>query len=73
MNRGSFKDNFTTSLLANVGNQINAEGAGLIHQSGYVQNTVSKALSYASVSALAAELATVVMGDTFADSDIRSR
>ncbi|RLM21623.1 two-partner secretion domain-containing protein [Brenneria goodwinii] len=88
INGGSFKDNFTNALLANVGNQINAEGVGLIHQSGYVQNTVSKALSYASVSALAAEigkgdvkgaaagalaaeLATAVMGDTFTDPDTR--
>ncbi|MEC5343321.1 DUF637 domain-containing protein [Brenneria populi] len=36
MNRGSFKDNFTTALLANVGGQINAEGANLIGDNGQV-------------------------------------
>jgi filamentous hemagglutinin len=36
INGGSFKDNLTNALLANIGNQINAEGAGLIGDNGEV-------------------------------------
>ncbi|MEQ9899065.1 DUF637 domain-containing protein [Pectobacterium punjabense] len=88
INGGSFKDNFTTALLSNVGNQINAEGVNLISREGYVQGTFGKALSYSAISALAAEigggdvkgaaagalaaeLATVFMGDVFSDPKTR--
>ncbi|MDB6375161.1 DUF637 domain-containing protein [Photorhabdus bodei] len=56
INGGSFKDNFTTALLANIGSQINAEGAGLIGDNGQVLNLPGKAISHAAVSALAAEI-----------------
>uniref|UniRef100_UPI001CED6F6C DUF637 domain-containing protein n=1 Tax=Photorhabdus antumapuensis TaxID=2862867 RepID=UPI001CED6F6C len=52
----SFKDNFTTALLANIGSQINAEGAGLIGKNGQVLGLPGKAISHAAVSALAAEI-----------------
>ncbi|MGV8000904.1 DUF637 domain-containing protein [Photorhabdus temperata subsp. temperata] len=57
LNGGSFKDNLTTALLANIGNQINAEGAGLIGDNGEILGVPGKALSHAVVSALAAEIA----------------
>uniref|UniRef100_UPI00038A0356 endonuclease toxin domain-containing protein n=1 Tax=Photorhabdus temperata TaxID=574560 RepID=UPI00038A0356 len=47
----------TTALLANIGNQINAEGAGLIGDNGEILGVPGKALSHAVVSALAAEIA----------------
>ncbi|MCT8343782.1 DUF637 domain-containing protein [Photorhabdus kleinii] len=56
INGGSFKDNFTTALLANIGSQINAEGAGLIGKNGQVLSLPGKAISHAVVSALAAEI-----------------
>ncbi|WP_434523946.1 DUF637 domain-containing protein [Photorhabdus asymbiotica] len=56
INGGSFKDNFTAALLANVGSQINAEGAGLIGDNGQVLGLPGKAISHAVVSALAAEI-----------------
>ncbi|ERT14826.1 hypothetical protein O185_01620 [Photorhabdus temperata J3] len=56
INGGSFKDNFTTALLANIGNQINAEGANLIGKNGQILGLPGKAISHAAVSALAAEM-----------------
>ncbi|MBD2798084.1 DUF637 domain-containing protein [Xenorhabdus sp. 18] len=56
INGGSFKDNFATALLANVGNQINAEGANLIGNNGEVLGIPGKTISHAVVSALAAEI-----------------
>ncbi|WP_240042251.1 DUF637 domain-containing protein [Photorhabdus khanii] len=56
INGGSFKDNFITALLANIGSQINAEGAGLIGNNGQVLGLPGKAISHAAVSALAAEI-----------------
>ncbi|WP_387795486.1 DUF637 domain-containing protein, partial [Photorhabdus sp. RM125S] len=56
INGGSFKDNFTAALLANVGSQINAEGAGLIGDNGQVLGLPGKAISHAAVSALATEI-----------------
>ncbi|MDE1475125.1 DUF637 domain-containing protein [Xenorhabdus bovienii] len=56
INGGSFKDNFATALLSNVGNQINAEGANLIGNNGAVLGVPGKAISHAAVSALAAEI-----------------
>ncbi|TDB62472.1 DUF637 domain-containing protein, partial [Photorhabdus khanii] len=56
INGGSFKDNFTTALLSNIGSQINAEGANLIGNNGQVLGVPGKAISHAAVSALAAEI-----------------
>ncbi|MEC5319490.1 DUF637 domain-containing protein [Brenneria populi subsp. brevivirga] len=74
---GSFTDNFTNALLANVGGQINAEGANLIGDNGQVLGVPGKTLSHAVVAAeigrgngkgaaagaLAAELAGIVIND----------
>ncbi|MQL50687.1 filamentous hemagglutinin N-terminal domain-containing protein [Photorhabdus khanii] len=56
INGGSFKDNFTTALLSNIGSQINAEGANLIGNNGQVLGVPGKTISHAAVSALAAEI-----------------
>ncbi|WP_350307682.1 DUF637 domain-containing protein, partial [Photorhabdus viridis] len=56
INGGSFKDNFTTALLSNIGSQINAEGANLIGKNGQILGLPGKAISHAAVSALAAEI-----------------
>ncbi|MFE8152168.1 DUF637 domain-containing protein [Brenneria goodwinii] len=56
INGGGFKDNFTNALLANVGNQINAEGANLIGNNGQVLGVPGKMLSHAVVSGVAAEI-----------------
>ncbi|WP_240000700.1 MULTISPECIES: two-partner secretion domain-containing protein [unclassified Photorhabdus] len=57
INGGSFTDNLQAALLSNVGNQINAEGAGLIGDKGQILGVPGKAISHAAVSALAAEIA----------------
>ncbi|HCI9213314.1 DUF637 domain-containing protein [Klebsiella variicola] len=56
INGGSFKDNLTNALLANIGNQINAEGAGLIGDNGEILGLPGKALSHAVVSGISAEI-----------------
>ncbi|WP_445375637.1 DUF637 domain-containing protein [Photorhabdus tasmaniensis] len=56
INGGSFKDNFTTALLSNIGSQMNAEGANLIGNNGQILGVPGKAISHAAVSALAAEI-----------------
>ncbi|HCJ0621895.1 filamentous hemagglutinin N-terminal domain-containing protein [Klebsiella variicola] len=56
INCGSFKDNLTNALLANIGNQINAEGAGLIGDNGEILGLPGKALSHAVVSGISAEI-----------------
>ncbi|MFJ5466494.1 DUF637 domain-containing protein [Pectobacterium sp. CHL-2024] len=56
INGGSFKDNFTTALLSNVGSQINAEGAKFIGDNGTVLDVPGKALSHAVVAGIAAEI-----------------
>ncbi|MEC5343325.1 DUF637 domain-containing protein [Brenneria populi] len=56
INGGSFTANFTTALLANVGGQINAEGANLIGDNGQVLGIPGKALSHAVVAGVAAEI-----------------
>ncbi|MFC3393727.1 DUF637 domain-containing protein [Brenneria rubrifaciens] len=56
INGGSFKDNFTDALLANIGGQINAEGASLIGDNGQVLGVPGKMLSHAVVSGVAAEI-----------------
>lgn len=56
INGGSFKDNLTNALLANIGNQINAEGAGLIGDNGEVLGIPGKSLSHAVVAGISAEI-----------------
>ncbi|MEI7368634.1 DUF637 domain-containing protein [Pectobacterium sp. 1950-15] len=56
INGGSFKDNFTTALLSNIGSQINAEGAKFIGDNGTVLDVPGKALSHAVVAGIAAEI-----------------
>lgn len=56
INGGSFKDNLTNSLLANIGSQINAEGAKLIGDNGSVLGVPGKMLSHAVVAGVAAEI-----------------
>jgi len=56
INGGNFKDNFTTALLANVGNQFQAEGAYLIGDNGTVLTDSGKILSHAVVASIAAEI-----------------
>ncbi|MDU3267381.1 MAG: DUF637 domain-containing protein [Klebsiella oxytoca] len=56
INGGSFKDNLTNALLANIGNQINAEGAGLIGDNGEVLGIPGRALSHAVVAGISAEI-----------------
>ncbi|NHB94726.1 hypothetical protein C5469_22470, partial [Photorhabdus cinerea] len=49
INGGSFNDNLTTALLANIGSQIHAEGARLIGDNGEVLGVPGKTLSHAVV------------------------
>lgn len=56
INGGSFKDNLTTALLANIGSQINAEGARLIGDNGEVLGIPGKMLSHAVVAGVSAEI-----------------
>lgn len=56
INGGSYKDNLTTALLANVAGQINAEGAGLIGDNGQVLGPQGKMLSHAVLSGISAEI-----------------
>ncbi|RLM26744.1 hypothetical protein BIY29_05255 [Brenneria alni] len=56
VNGGSFKDNFTDALLANVGGQLHAEGAGLIGDNGQILGVPGKAVSHAVVAGVAAEI-----------------
>lgn len=56
INGGSFKDNFTTALLSNVGSQINAEGAKFIGDKGEVLGITGKTISHAVVAGVAAEI-----------------
>ncbi|MBC8954462.1 DUF637 domain-containing protein [Xenorhabdus sp. PB62.4] len=56
INGGSFKDNFTTALLANVGTQANIEGADFIGKNGAALGFTEKAISHAAVSAIAAHI-----------------
>nr|WP_234830653.1 DUF637 domain-containing protein [Pectobacterium carotovorum] len=56
INGGSFKDNFTTALLSNIGSQINAEGAKFIGDKGEVLGITGKTISHAVVAGVAAEI-----------------
>ncbi|WP_248463848.1 DUF637 domain-containing protein [Pectobacterium versatile] len=60
INGGSFKDNFTTALLSNIGSQINAEGAKFIGDKGEVLglpiNDPRRVISHAVIAGVAAEI-----------------
>ncbi|KFB87175.1 filamentous hemagglutinin [Serratia grimesii] len=56
INGGSFKDSLTNALLANIGSQINAEGAKLIGDNGEVLGVAGKSVSHAVVAGVAAEI-----------------
>lgn len=56
INGGSFKDNLTNALLANIGSQVQAEGANLIGDNGEVLGAAGKSVSHAVVASIAAEI-----------------
>lgn len=56
INGGSFKDNLIDALLANIGSQINAEGAKQIGDNGEVLGVVGKSVSHAVVAGVTAEI-----------------
>ncbi|MEG7509867.1 DUF637 domain-containing protein [Serratia marcescens] len=56
INGGSFKDNLTNALLANIGGQVQAEGAKLIGDNGDVLGAAGKSVSHAVVAGIAAEI-----------------
>ena len=56
INGGSFKDNLTNALLANIGSQVQAEGANLIGDNGEVLGAAGKSVSHAVAAGIAAEI-----------------
>ncbi|WP_260514568.1 DUF637 domain-containing protein [Serratia fonticola] len=56
INGGSFKDNLTNALLANIGGQVQAEGANLIGNNGDILNVPGRAVSHAVLAGVAAEI-----------------
>ncbi|MGU9759494.1 DUF637 domain-containing protein [Serratia marcescens] len=56
INGGSFKDNLANALLANIGSQVQAEGANLIGDNGDVLGAAGKSVSHAVVAGIAAEI-----------------
>ncbi len=56
INGGSFKDNLTNALLANIGGQIQAEGAHLIGDNGAILNVPGRAVSHAVLAGISAEI-----------------
>ncbi|HDG9830983.1 TPA: DUF637 domain-containing protein [Raoultella ornithinolytica] len=56
INGGSFKDNLVNALLSNVGNQVQAEGAGLIGDNGEVLGVAGKSVSHAVLAGISAEI-----------------
>ncbi|MEI7409845.1 DUF637 domain-containing protein [Pectobacterium aroidearum] len=60
INGGSFKDNFTTALLSNIGSQINAEGAKFIGDKGEVLglpiDDPRRVISHTVIAGVAAEI-----------------
>lgn len=56
INGGSYKDNLVNALLANVGSQINAEGAGLIGDNGEILGVPGKTVSHAVLAGISAEI-----------------
>ncbi|HGM7838009.1 TPA: DUF637 domain-containing protein [Serratia marcescens] len=56
INGGSFKDNLTNALLANIGGQVQAEGAHLIGDNGAILNVPGRAVSHAVLAGISAEI-----------------
>ncbi|MEH8597040.1 DUF637 domain-containing protein [Klebsiella pneumoniae] len=56
INGGSFKDNLVNALLSNIGNQVQAEGAGLIGNNGEVLGVAGKSVSHAVLAGISAEI-----------------
>ncbi len=56
INGGSFKGNLTNALLANIGSQVQAEGANLIGDNGQVLDIPGRAVSHAVLAGVAAEI-----------------
>ncbi|MBH3205666.1 DUF637 domain-containing protein [Serratia marcescens] len=56
INGGSFKDNLTNALLANIGGQVQAEGANLIGENGDVLGVAGKSVSHAVLAGISAEI-----------------
>ncbi|NLU18549.1 MAG: filamentous hemagglutinin N-terminal domain-containing protein [Serratia liquefaciens] len=56
INGGSFKDNLTNALLANIGSQVQAEGANLIGDNGQVLDVPGRAVSHAVLAGISAEI-----------------
>ena len=56
INGASDKDNLVNALLANVGSQINAEGAGLIGDNGEILGVPGKTVSHAVLAGISAEI-----------------
>lgn len=56
INGASNKDNLVNALLANVGSQINAEGAGLIGDNGEILGVPGKTVSHAVLAGISAEI-----------------
>ncbi|CAI1238197.1 Possible hemagglutinin (DUF637) [Serratia ficaria] len=56
INGGSFKDNLTNALLANIGSQVQAEGAHLIGDNGDVLGVAGKSVSHAVLAGISAEI-----------------
>lgn len=56
INGGSFKDNLVNALSSNIGNQVQAEGAGLIGDNGEVLGVAGKSVSHAVLAGISAEI-----------------
>ncbi|MFI8021563.1 DUF637 domain-containing protein [Serratia marcescens] len=56
INGSSFKDNLTNALLANIGSQVQAEGANLIGDNGQVLDIPGRAVSHAVLAGISAEI-----------------
>ncbi|HEJ7946959.1 TPA: DUF637 domain-containing protein [Serratia liquefaciens] len=56
INGGSFKDNLTNALLANIGSQVQAEGANLIGDNGQVLGVPGRAVSHVVLAGISAEI-----------------
>ncbi|WP_410529567.1 DUF637 domain-containing protein [Serratia sp. AXJ-M] len=56
INGGSFRDNLTNALLANIGGQVQAEGANLIGNNGEVLGVAGKSVSHAVLAGISAEI-----------------
>ncbi|WP_053091201.1 DUF637 domain-containing protein [Serratia marcescens] len=56
INGGSFKDNLTNALLANIGGQVQAEGAHLIGDNGEILGLPGRSVSHAVLAGISAEI-----------------